>query len=283
MATRAPLDAVGRLAQYVLIPRIASPGFTIVAVQSNPNMTGMLLLIVPLMTGSNYLALRYWDKVVRELNLPGKPFYLVLDSVLALTVLAIAGVGTPMVLYVMSTALLSGLIYRTRLVLVVNLTSTLAYVVLLIAGAGYVPGARDFHTMVTLPVLLLVAGPAGIALRRLLQEQERTSDQLAQLRQNDAIREERLRVARDLHDSLIKNLHGVWLLSRTLENSVGRGDLASARSTARVIGDTARSLAAEARSAITGLRDHVQPRGHCWTPCSRRLIARSPVIPSCLI
>jgi signal transduction histidine kinase len=259
MATRAQLDAVGRLAQYVLIPRIAAPGLTIVAVQRNPQMTGVLLIIVPLMMTSNYLALRHWDKVVRELNLSGKPFYLLLDSALALTVLAIAGLGTPMVLYVMSSALLSGLIYRTRLVLAVDLVSTLAYVVLLVANAGYVPGARDFHTTVTLPTLLLMAGPAGIALRRLLQEQERTSELLARLRASEAIREERLRVARDLHDSLVKNLHGVWLLSRTLEGSLERGDQVSARTAARVIGDTARSLAAGARSAITGLRDPEQP------------------------
>jgi hypothetical protein len=39
MAPQARLDAVGRLAQYVLIPRIAAPGLAMVAVQRNPGLS----------------------------------------------------------------------------------------------------------------------------------------------------------------------------------------------------------------------------------------------------
>jgi signal transduction histidine kinase len=158
----------------------------------------------------------------------------------------------------MASGLLAGLVYRAKLALLSSLLSTLVYAVLLITRSGYVPGARDFHTMVTLPALLLVAGAAGVALRRVLKEQERTATQLARLREGSVIRDERLRMARDLHDSLTKNLHGVWLLSRTLEGTLDRGDLTTARCAARVIGDTAQALSGEARSVISGLRDQVQ-------------------------
>jgi len=280
MAPQAPLDAVGRLAQYVLIPRIAAPGLAMVAVQRNPGVAGVLLLIVPLMTALNYLALRHWNWVVRELRVARKPHYLLLDSALALTVLAIVGLGTPMVLYVMASGLLAGLTYRAKLALLSSVLSTGAYGVLLVTRTGYVPGAQDFHTTVTLPALILVAGVAGVALRRLLCEQERTAAQLARLRESSAVRDERLRMARDLHDSVTKNLHGVWLLSRTLEGALARGELAPARSAARVIGDTARSLSGEARSVITGLRDQVQeaqPFVEALQEAANRAVAGHPV------
>jgi signal transduction histidine kinase len=235
---------------------------------------------VPLMTVLNYLALRHWNWVIRELRVDRKPHYLLLDSALALTVLAIVGLGTPMVLYVMASGLLAGLTYRAKPALLSSLLSTVAYGVLLITDSGYVPGARDFHTTVTLPALLLVAGAAGVALRRLLKEQERTATQLLRLRESSAIREERLRMARDLHDSLTKNLHGVWLLSRTLEQALDRGEPAPARSAARVIGETAQSLSSEARSVISGLRDQVQatrPLSEAVREVADRAVAGHPV------
>lgn len=280
MVAQRSLDAVGRLAQYVLIPRIAAPGLTMVAVQRNPDLAEVLMLIVPLMTVLNYLALRHWNWVVGELRISRKPHYLLLDSVLAVIVLAIVGLGTPMVLYLMATGLLAGLIYRARLVLLSSLLSTLAYGALLISGAGYVPGVRDFHTMVTLPAMVLASGAAGVALRRLLREQERTAAQLARLRETSAIREERLRMARDLHDSLTKNLHGVWLLSRTLIGALDRGELAPAGNAARVIGETAQNLSGEARAVITGLRDQVQasqPLADALQEVADRVIAGHPI------
>ncbi len=277
---RAPSDAIGRLAQYVLIPRIAAPGMTLVVVQRNPNLAEVLLLIVPLMMALNYLALRYWDQVVSDLRVADKSHYLLLDSALALIVLAVVGLGTPMVLYLIATGVLAGLIYPARLVLMVTGLSLFGYVVLEITRIGYVPGARDFHTTVTLPALLLVAGPAGIALRGVLEQQERTAVQLAELREGAAIRDERLRMARDLHDSLTKNLHGVWLLSRTLERALDRGELTEARGAAQVIGDTAQGLSGQARSVIIGLRDQVQadrPLVEALREATERTVAGHPI------
>jgi signal transduction histidine kinase len=258
MAAPKRLDAVGRLAQYTLVPRIAAPGLTLVAVQRDPRMARVLLVIVPLMMVANYLALRHWGRVVRELRIGRKRFYLWLDLTLALTVLAIVGAGTPMVLYLLATGLLAGLVYRAKLALSASAISTLGYGLILYSRTGYVPGNLDFHTMVTLPSVLLTVGAAGVGVRRLLTEQARSAAELAKLRESAAIREERLRMARDLHDSLTKNLHGVWLLSRTLEGALDRGELAPARAAARVIGETAQSLSGEARSVIRGLRDQAQ-------------------------
>ena len=255
MTSPARLDAVGRLAQYLLLPRIAAPGLTLIGLWRTPDMAMVLLLTVPLMVVLNYVALRNWDRVVHDLRITEKPYYLLLDGALALTVLAIVGLGTPMVLYLVAAGLLAGLVYPARLAMTASLLATLGYTALLLARSGYVPGDRDFHTTVTLPVMVLAAGAAGTALRRLLEEQERSAAQLADLRQISAVHEERLRMARDLHDSLTKNLHGVWLLSRVLEHALEQGDFDSARSASTVIGETARGLSGEARTAIHGLRD----------------------------
>jgi signal transduction histidine kinase len=233
-------DAVGRLAQYVLIPRIGAPGLSLVALRADHDLAGVLIVVLVFMSAMNYLALRYWTLLTESLN---RPYVVLLDQLSALAVLAVTGLGTPMVLYLIAGGVLSGLTQRTRLVLAMGLATTFAYGVMLVFKAGYVPGGDDFHTTITLPALVLGAGPAGVAMRRLLLQQERT-----------AALEERLRVARDLHDSLTKNLHGVWLLSRTLRGALDRGDLASAGEAAGVIGDTAEGLAGDSRLVIQELR-----------------------------
>lgn len=246
-----PPDAVGRLAQYVLIPRIGAPGLSLVALRANHNPTGLLIAVLLCMIALNYLALRYWSLLARS----RRPVFLVLDQIFSLVVLAVVGLGTPMVLYVISGGVLAGLTHRARLVLLASLATTLGYGVMLVFRSGYVPGGNDFHTTITLPALVLAAGPAGVAMRRLLVDQERTATQLWRLRRTTAVREERLRVARDLHDSLTKNLHGVWLLSRTLQSSLERGDVDTAREAAQVIGEAAEGLAGQSREVIQGLRD----------------------------
>jgi signal transduction histidine kinase len=245
-------DAVGRLAQYVLIPRIAAPGLSLVALRAHHDPAGVLVVVLLTMMVLNYLALRYWTRLARSLR---HPVYLVLDQGSALLVTAVLGLGTPMVLYLIAGGVLAGLIHRARPVLAASLATTLAYGFLLVFEAGYVPGGNDFHTTITLPALVLGAGPAGVAMRRLLVQQDRTATQLWRLRRTAAVREERLRVARELHDSLTKNLHGIWLLSRTLQGALERGDLASAREAAGVIGETAEGLAGQSRVVIQDLRD----------------------------
>jgi signal transduction histidine kinase len=271
-------ESLGSLAQYVLVTRIAAAALTFVVLAGRPRWQPPLLLAFALLVGMNYLALRHWDTVLLGLKVSTKPYYLVLDAALATALLIVVGIGTPLVLYLVGTVLLAGLLYRAVLTLTTDLVLTLAYGAVLAAHAGFIPGDLDVHTVVTLPALLATAGVAGLAIKRLLLRQDRAAREIAVLGELAAARQERLRVARDLHDTVTKNLHGVWLLSRGVDSALDRGDLVTARSCAVAVGTTAKDLAEQSRAVIRGLRDDGEvPFAQGLADAVRQAVAGHPV------
>lgn len=271
-------DSLGSLAQYVLVSRIAAAALTFVVLAGRPRWQPALLVAFVLLVGLNYGALRRWNAVVAGLRIASKPHYLLLDAALATALLAVVGIGTPLVLYLVGTLLLAGLLYSARITLVADVALTVAYVTVLVGHQGFVPGETEVHTVVTLPALLLGAGAAGIAVKRLLLRQERSASEISALRELAAVREERLRMARDLHDSVTKNLHGVWLLSRGVDAALNRGDEAAARSCSAAVSSTAQDLAQQSRGLISGLREDDQaPLAQALATAARRIAAGHPV------
>jgi signal transduction histidine kinase len=227
----------------------------LVVATDRPEIAGPLLGVIGVLVAFNYLALRNWPAVVQDLRIAEKPHYPLLDAVLALLVLAYVGIGTPMVLYLIASTLIAGLVYPALITLCLGLLLVAGYALQLVQGVGLVPGRPDFHTTVTLPALIVLAGVAGGATRRVLSAQERSGRELARLRGDVAVREERLRMARDLHDTVTKNLHGVRLISHCLVEDLDRGDVPAAREAAGAIHRTAAELTTHARRAIHDLRD----------------------------
>jgi two-component system sensor histidine kinase DesK len=98
----------------------------------------------------------------------------------------------------------------------------------------------------------LLFGLLLIAVRRLMElvwELESTRDQVAAL----AVSEERLRLARDLHDLLGRNLSVIALKSELARKLLGR-DPAAAEREVRDVESVARESLQEARAAVLGLR-----------------------------
>jgi two-component system sensor histidine kinase DesK len=104
------------------------------------------------------------------------------------------------------------------------------------------------------PVVLqtLLFGLLLVAIRRLMElvrELETARDQVAAL----AVSEERLRLARDLHDLLGRNLSVIALKSELARKLLGR-DPAAAEREVRDVEAVARESLQEARAAVLGLR-----------------------------
>jgi two-component system sensor histidine kinase DesK len=98
----------------------------------------------------------------------------------------------------------------------------------------------------------LLFGLLLIAVRRLMElvwELEATRDQVAAL----AVSEERLRLARDLHDLLGRNLSVIALKSELARKLLGRDPVAAEREV-RDVEVVARESLQEARAAVLGLR-----------------------------
>ena len=117
-----------------------------------------------------------------------------------------------------------------------------ATVAALAIAAGFDPVVRQ----------TLLFGLLLIAVRRLMElvwELEATRDQVAAL----AVSEERLRLARDLHDLLGRNLSVIALKSELARKLLGR-DPAAAEREVRDVESVARESLQEARAAVLGLR-----------------------------
>lgn len=120
------------------------------------------------------------------------------------------------------------------------------------------------HTLV-LPALCLLAGAAGSCLRDLLFRFGTASQALtetrARLAVTEAIRAERDHLAREMHDSVSKTLHGLALTADALARTT---DPATLRRQAEALSAAARTAAAESRALLTDLRRDLDTPGcHC--------------------
>lgn len=252
------LSPADHIAQYALLSRLVSAALAVAAAggfdQLNRGRASLAVSIVLIVVG-NYLALRRWSYVVDVVRVRDKPLYLTLDVTLALSVILAVGAASPLVLYLLGSVVLAGLVYSGRFAVVTSVVVVAGYLAVLISGRGAAPGTLDVHSLFTLPALILGAGPAAAAVRRLLRLRERDAVAVVALREQMAVREERLRLSRDVHDSITKNLHGLALLAGGLVRAVDRGRLEQARDTAELVALTARQLADSSRGVILDLRE----------------------------
>ncbi|CAM5564004.1 hypothetical protein SAVIM338S_04697 [Streptomyces avidinii] len=113
-----------------------------------------------------------------------------------------------------------------------------------------------------LPTLCLLAGGAGACLRDLLFRFGEASRALTETRSRlavgEAVRAERDHLAREMHDSVSKTLHGLALTADALARTT---DPAAIRLRAELLSVAARRAAAESRSLLTDLRQDLDAPG----------------------
>ncbi|MFI5802550.1 sensor histidine kinase [Streptomyces sp. NPDC051561] len=183
---------------------------------------------------------------------------LVFGSVLLLTaspdsVLGYATVCTP---------LLAGLLYGWR-----GAGIFAAVQILLLALAYGAWSARLNGPTATLLIcgFCVAAGVIGVTLRNLMfrfgEATQALSEAKARLAVTGAVDEERARLAREMHDSVAKTLHGVALSADALAQSADRMDPLTVKHQAGMVARSARRAAAESREILSDLRRQADYEG----------------------
>ncbi|WEH35609.1 histidine kinase [Streptomyces sp. AM 4-1-1] len=184
------------------------------------------------------------------------PVLLAVDTLFGALLLFTATPDSSVGYAVVCTPLLAGLLYGWRG------AGVFAAVECLILAAAY--GAAHDRTHATLanslllPGFCVLAGAVGVALRDLLLRVGAASQALnetrARLAVSEAVEEERARLAREMHDSVAKTLHGLALAADGLAGTAYRMDPLAVRDRAELVARSARRAAAESRELLSDLR-----------------------------
>ncbi|MEU3774874.1 histidine kinase [Streptomyces sp. NPDC032472] len=186
---------------------------------------------------------------------------LAVDTAFGALLLVTATPRSPLGFVSLCTPLLAGLVYGWR--------GSAVYAALQAVAVAALPGGVP-----ALSVLCLVAGAAGSSLRDLLFRFGAASQALTEVRARlavaEAVRGERDRLAREMHDSVSKTLHGLALAADALSRTA---DPAAVRAQAELLSGAARRAVAESRELLTDLRRDVEAPGVSLAGELRRLAA----------
>ncbi|MFD1660951.1 sensor histidine kinase [Streptomyces caeni] len=204
---------------------------------------------------TSYAMLRDWDRVGPRLL--AHPTLMALDLLFVATLLLTASPASPLAYASVCTPLLSGLLYGWRGAGV--LTGLQLGVVLGVFRTWeHRPGAGVSTLLVA--GFCVAAGIIGVTLRNLLfrfgAAGEALSEANARLAAAEAVESERARLARELHDSVAKTLHGLALAAEALAASADHRDPEELKRRATLVAGAARRAAAQSRDLLSDLRRH---------------------------
>jgi signal transduction histidine kinase len=215
-------------------------------------------VVVTFMT--SYVLFRDWERFGPLLL--RHPSLLAADTLFGSLLLIAAGPDSTLAYVSVCTPLLAGLVYGWRGAAI--FASVQALLLLLIHAAQENP-APGITESALLPGLCVIAGAVGSSLRNLMLRFGAATQALttvqARLAVTEAVSAERARLAREMHDSVAKTLHGVALAADGLTGSAGadRMDPALVRQQAALVARSARRAAAESRELLADLRRESDP------------------------
>ncbi|WP_418958838.1 sensor histidine kinase [Streptomyces tritici] len=199
----------------------------------------------------SYALLRDWERFGPFLL--KHPWLLAVDMVFGALLLFAASPNSTLAYVTICTPLLAGLVYSWR----GGAVFAACQVALLGAAYGVSPAEADMSALL-LVGLCLMAGAVGSTLRGLLLRFGAASTALtetrARLAVNEAVEGERARLAREMHDSVAKTLHGLALAADGLASTVERMDPLTVKHQAELVARSARRAAAESRELLSDLR-----------------------------
>jgi signal transduction histidine kinase len=201
----------------------------------------------------SYVLFRDWERFGPVLL--RHPWLLAVDAFFGSLLLITATPESTLAYVTVCTPLLAGLVHGWRgaavfaALQVVIVFGVYASVPKLEGGGG---------TALLLPGFCVIAGAVGVTLRNLLLRfgtaTQALTETRARLAVNEAVEGERTRLAREMHDSVAKTLHGLALAADGLACSADRMDPPTVRRQAELVARAARRAAAESRELLTDLR-----------------------------
>jgi signal transduction histidine kinase len=243
-------DWIGRLVRVLLVFRALILLITVLllpAAQRTPAV-GVLTIAAAALS---YIPLRYWSRVGPSVS--RHPAYLAVEVLIATLILAAAGARSSFFFYTLGTAALAGVVYGRRGAIPFSALLIAAYE--LVANEGLPSGhpLHDAQSVVFAALLYPIAVIAGIAARELVERGVRVEAELRDQTEVLGAERERLRVARELHDSLAKTVEGLAMTASVLPARCERDPRAAAE-LARSLAEDARRAAVEARALMSDLR-----------------------------
>ncbi|WP_438817516.1 histidine kinase [Streptomyces finlayi] len=201
----------------------------------------------------SYAMLRDWETfaplLIKYRSLMAADF--VFGSVLLLTASPDSALGYATV----CTPLLAGLLYGWR---GAGIFTAIQILLLSLAYGAWATRLTGPTGTVLICGFCVAAGAVGVTLRNLMfrfgEATQALSEVKARLAVTDAIGTERARLAREMHDSVAKTLHGVALAADSLAQSADRMDPLTVKHQAGVVARSARKAAAESRELLSDLR-----------------------------
>ncbi|WP_370743331.1 sensor histidine kinase [Streptomyces sp. LUP47B] len=190
------------------------------------------------------------------------PTLLAADTLFASLLLISAGPDTTLAYVSVCTPLLAGIAYSWRGAAVF---ASLQSLILLLAQTALPHSNTTPADILLLPGFCVITGAVGSTLRNLLLRFGTATQALtamkARLAVAEAISEERARLAREMHDSVAKTLHGVALAAEGLATSAAAPapDPALLERQAGLVARAARRAATESRELLTDLRRDQAP------------------------
>ncbi|WLQ50624.1 histidine kinase [Streptomyces poriferorum] len=183
------------------------------------------------------------------------PWLLGIDAAFGALLLITATPESTLAYVTVCTPLLAGLVYGWRGAAVFAALQTL--IIFGVYGTDSQLEASE-ATALLLPGFCVIAGAVGVTLRNLLLRFGTASQALtetrARLAVSEAIEGERTRLAREMHDSVAKTLHGLAMAADGLASSSDRMDPLTVKHQAELVARSARRAAAESRELLSDLR-----------------------------
>ncbi|MFI7013000.1 sensor histidine kinase [Streptomyces sp. NPDC050164] len=182
------------------------------------------------------------------------PALLAADTLFGSLLLIAAGPDSTLAYVSVCTPLLAGLVYGWR---GAAFFACLQAAILVVVSRSTETDAT-FAESALMPGFCVLVGAAGVTLRGLVLRFGAATQALttvqARLAVNEAVESERSRLAREMHDSVAKTLHGLALAADGLASSADRMDPRTVKHQAELVARSARRAASESRELLADLR-----------------------------